>query len=523
MRRITVVVLLVAAVAALSLTYSEGPPVRAADCDRTSVDLTPIDELSPGRYMGYPGGLYPNGLNSPPQAHATIAMGRASEVQPRLTDGSLAPNGKIVLLSLGMTYTTLEYEAFMHMAAADPQISPDVLLVDGAQEGGFAGEVSNPDSEYWTTVDERLEAAGARGEQVQVIWLKEAVANPEGPFPEHAEALRDELEAIVHIAHDRFTNLQIVYLSSRVYGGYAESGRRNSNRLNPEPYAYESAFAVRWLIEKQIGGDVALNPDPAKGEVRAPVLLWGPYLWADGETGRKDGLVWRCSDFRGDGTRPSDAGRQKVANMLMAFLKTHPTSVLWFMADPEATPIPTATELPTDTPRPTNTPGGGRRTPGTRPTRGPSPTPAPQRSYRVEETPSGDQMWISTRNADVQQQLEAITPQQSRWVCGRVVQDADAEWGFRFSDSVLFVIPEPPEQIQSTIREISANPPSGMRAVRCIHVGGVPETVQGPPPDRTAGPGTPTRTSVPPGRTATLTPMIPVPPNQLYLPLLVSR
>jgi hypothetical protein len=38
---------------------------------------------------------------------------------------------------------------------------------------------------------------------------------------------------------------------------------------------------VRWLIRDQIDGRPDLNPDPGKGPVKAPVLLWGPYLWAD--------------------------------------------------------------------------------------------------------------------------------------------------------------------------------------------------------------------------------------------------
>ncbi len=78
-----------------------------------------------------------------------------------------------------------------------------------------------------------------------------------------------------------FQNLQIVYLSSRIYAGYA------TNRLNPEPYAYESAFAVRWLIRDQMKGNDDLNFEPAKGTVVAPLILWGPYLWADGIAPRK--------------------------------------------------------------------------------------------------------------------------------------------------------------------------------------------------------------------------------------------
>lgn len=518
MNRMYVVAGLAIAGLLLALSTIGAPFTRAADCQRTSVDLKPVTELAPDTYLGQPGGLYPGGQNSPPPAHARVATGRASDIQPRRFDGAVAPDGKIVFMSLGMTFAMLEYQTFMQLAAADPQVSPSLLLVDGAQSPGFADAATDPAGAYWTGVDGRLQAAGASRDQVQVIWMKEAVANPTGPFPEHAENLRDALEAMVHIAHNRFPNLQIMFLSSRSYGGYAESGRRNPQRLNPEPYAYESGFAVRWLIEKQIDGDLALNPDPGNGPVTAPVLLWGPYLWADGTTGRNDGLVWNCSDFMPDGTTPSASGQQKVAQMLMAFLKTDPTSKLWFMSDPEATPIPTATELPTNTPAPTNTPGGGRPTrvpPAPTPT-GPTPTPAPVMSYRVKEVPTGDELWVSTNNPQVQSQLENIDPQQPLWVCGRINRNRRFEWGFRFAPQSVRVIPDPPQQARTTIRDIPSGPAAGPAAMLCIQVGTVTEQVVGPPPPRSVTPGTPPIGTRPPPTGTT-------PVKRIMLPILVNR
>jgi hypothetical protein len=67
----------------------------------------------------------------------------------------------------------------------------------------------------------------------------------------------------------------------------------------------------------------SLNYDPARGAVKSPLLLWGPYFWADGLTERKsDHLVWERKDLAGDGTHPSASGRQKVADMLLSFFKT---------------------------------------------------------------------------------------------------------------------------------------------------------------------------------------------------------
>src|SRR6185436_19855895 len=98
-------------------------------------------------------------------------------------------------------------------------------------------------------------------------------------------------------------------------------------------YAFEGAFAVRDIIARKINGDAELNYDPRKGAVTSPLLLWGPYLWADGLTPRKsDGLIWKRDDLREDGTHPSQSGREKVANMLLAFFKTDRTATPWFVA-----------------------------------------------------------------------------------------------------------------------------------------------------------------------------------------------
>ena len=79
-------------------------------------------------------------------------------------------------------------------------------------------------------------------------------------------------------------------------------------------------------------GNPELNCDPAKGSVKAPLVLWGPYLWADGINPRKsDGLVWLREDLvESDGTHPSDSGRKKVAEMLSHFFKEDPLAKTWY-------------------------------------------------------------------------------------------------------------------------------------------------------------------------------------------------
>src|SRR5262249_36050538 len=160
-------------------------------------------------------------------------------------------------------------------------------LMDTALGGQTAAAISDPSAAYWTTMMQRLQVMGLTPAQVQVAWLKEADAGPPDNFPVHAQTLRDELELIANDLHDKFPNLRLCYIASGISGGHAAPGS-----LNPEPQAYESGFSVKWLIEDQIHGDPALNYGQLPGPVRSPVLLWGPYLWANGTTPRTDGLVW---------------------------------------------------------------------------------------------------------------------------------------------------------------------------------------------------------------------------------------
>lgn len=310
-------------------------PQGKATQARETTGLIPITQMTTERYKGQTGGLYGKGKNTPPESHQAAARKELAKIRPLDTEGRPAKTGKIVLISLGMSNTTQEFSTFKKLADADPNKSPHVVIVDCAQGGQAAHQWANPDEagnrkrpSPWIVMDQRLEQAGVTPAQVQAVWIKQAQMGPArlGEFPAHARSLAEDTVVILNKLKVKFPNLRIGYLSSRIYAGYA------TGSLNPEPYAYESAFSVRWLIEEQIKGNPALNYDRSKGEVKSPLLLWGPYLWADGVKGRKsDNLVWKREDLAGDGTHPSTSGREKVARMLLEFLKTDPNAKSWFL------------------------------------------------------------------------------------------------------------------------------------------------------------------------------------------------
>ena len=276
------------------------------------------------RYKGEDGGLYGGGMNVPPPAHHDAALAELAKIKPLDASGNPSPNGKIVLISIGMSNTTMEFSVFKQLADADPAKSPNLSIVDGAQSGQTAKNWATQ-SQPWTVLAQRLQTAGVTPSQVQVVWIKQANGGPSKGFPTEAQDMESQLATIVQHVKQVYPNVRITYLSSRIYGGYATTA------LNPEPYAYEGAFSVRWLIQSQINGDAGLNYNAELGAVKSPLLLWGPYLWADGLKPRSDGLIWERGDLSSsDGTHPSTSGSLKVANMLLDFFKTNELARGWF-------------------------------------------------------------------------------------------------------------------------------------------------------------------------------------------------
>lgn len=300
----------------------------------TTTGFIPINDLGANYYLGqYQGGLYPGGSNVLPAPHAQAGLARAGAIVPRDTGGSPAPGGKYVFLSIGMSNTTQEFSTFMPLAAAHPSVNHSTLrIVDGAAGGQSAATWDSPlDTNYDRVRDQELAPLGLTESQVQIAWVKVANPGPTSSLPNanaDANILVQQMGNITRALDTRYPNLQQVFFSSRIYAGYA------TTTLNPEPYAYESAFAVKRVIQAQIDQMDGLGLDPLAGDLNyntgAPWTAWGPYLWADGTSARSDGLTWIAGDFAADGTHPATTGRQKVANMLMDFLLTSPQTQSWF-------------------------------------------------------------------------------------------------------------------------------------------------------------------------------------------------
>lgn len=282
--------------------------------------VTPLNDLGSAQYLGFAGGLYPEGKNFRPSAHENAGVALGATVQPVDRDGNPSGSGKIGMICIGFSNASREFSHFIHLADADPRKNASLVMVDAARDGAAATEIAVPFGDYWRHVEGQLQRCEISPAQVQVVWLKTALARDARAFPENARLLQRTLRSIVEILRTKFPQLKLVYVSSRTYGGYSETD------LSPEPIAYESAFAVKWLIEERVH-----NPGP---DGLIPWVSWGPYLWADGITPRSDGLIWEPSDFEPDGVHPSAQGALKVATMLLEFFGSDPTTQPWFFTQP---------------------------------------------------------------------------------------------------------------------------------------------------------------------------------------------
>lgn len=291
-----------------------------------------VDMTRDDRYQGRRGGLYGSGRNTPPLEHHQAVVGHAAAIEPLDTNGVPDPNGLIGLASIGMSNTKSEWLSFMGRAQVTAGCnSTSVVLVQGAQ-GGMDAAVwagtssSRPDLDPWPGLADSVAQAGLSPLQLQAVWLLQAHAEPAvnfpGSFPTESMSLRDNIVLALQRLKTEYPNVQVAYLSSRIYGGYATTD------TNPEPYAYEGGFAIQKLIIDQA------RHLPEAAPPLVPSVVWGPYLWADGLNPRYDGLVWEPDDFKADGTHPSNIGAAKVARMLMDYMLASPYT-RWFRQPPD--------------------------------------------------------------------------------------------------------------------------------------------------------------------------------------------
>jgi hypothetical protein len=293
----------------------------------------------------------------------------------------------------GITQHSFLYEIY-HPMTTTP-VGPHVVVFNGALgqqtldrwdpiPAGYYWTNNNCDYDPFQSLDPEcnyyrvkadLQTNGYSEKQVQAVFLKASNPFPQCdlkgaycaenlPLPKEDAYLSElhmgnilrylkccKLDADHHSTGvPRYPNLKQVFITSRIYGGYANGQTINGqpsghNCLMPEPFAFEEGFAVQRTIVAQIDRTTTDYAGDVRYPESAPWVDWGPYLWASGAAPRNfDGLNWcngqasppscvgqfdvRFGDpdplfnptFWGDFTHPTAQATQKVANQLLKFV-----------------------------------------------------------------------------------------------------------------------------------------------------------------------------------------------------------
>jgi len=304
-----------------------------------------IDFTSDQLYLKQFSGMLYDGSNSPPPSHDAVGLATAAEVQSLDTNGKPSPNGQIVLLSLGMSEASDDWcdavtnlscatYSFMGQAAASSSVNHTTLTILNGAHSADAAETwtcaygncppsSTLGNNYDRVLNDVLTPSGLTEAQVQVVWIQQADTlptwSPSLPSTSaDAYAFEYQLGQIVRALMVRWPNVKQVFLSSRIYAGYALTNQ------NPEPYAYECGFSVKWFINAQIVQRETGAIDPLAGDLltAAPWVAWGPYLWGSGDNNPPGSMAitWLSTDFDpSDEMHPGPSGVTKVGDALMNF------------------------------------------------------------------------------------------------------------------------------------------------------------------------------------------------------------
>jgi hypothetical protein len=343
---------------------------------------TPINDLGTGTYLSFQGGFYLNGSNVVPSDHDADGELFTSETIPLDVNGNPSASGKVVLASMGMSNALIEYSTFETVVKKSKVVNKQTLVLWNAAASGqvacywfpaYGSPACSPNTQNeYDRIDGGLAKANLSNMQVQALWIDNAngrvhpqnrgcqpqgtlcssLCNPTLPGCVNSvnttNALNEEEEygEALRAWKTRFPNLKMAFFSGRVFGGYAAGG---VDDVDPEPFAYETGFAIKWLIQAQINQIETGVIDPIAGDLSypaAPWIVWGPYLWADGPNPRSDGLVWcfgqtgaPCNgefDFNSFGLHLNTTGATKAANLMLNFFTTSPYTTPWFNASKPA-------------------------------------------------------------------------------------------------------------------------------------------------------------------------------------------
>ena len=311
------------------------------NCANDSTGLIPIQDLGTDYYLGtYQGGMYPGASNVPPTLHLKKALGIVKKLKPLDTLGNINyVTGRIALAGFGASTVGGPFNHMIQISKDYNDLNPCLKMVNAANGSDGVEAMYIGNDVYWDYIrDYKLAEKDLKPIQVQVAWLMHSSRIDSNA--EDAGAYIDSLEMRFVTALQSmlyyYPNLKLVFVSGFPYGGYADT-LKVLYHVIAEPASYHHNFAVKQLITSQITGDPELKyTEPGK---MAPILAWGPPLWADGNNPNEyNGLSRNCeTEFTpdGGGYHMTALGKDKVGDILLDFFRSDTLSKGWVMDGPK--------------------------------------------------------------------------------------------------------------------------------------------------------------------------------------------
>lgn len=272
-----------------------------------------------GVYKGQGGGLYSNNTNQPTLSHRVALQKQIQLVKPLDSKGVSDSSGKVGFIYLGDPFTKGDFETLSDFIEENSVINQRLRLVDGSEER-FDTSYWEKSIYSWEALSQKVIENDLEQKQIQILWINLSYKEYQDNLSEDINNQTNVLQTIIKNALVKFPNIRIVYLSS------PRNASNSTNAEYVEPNAFEAAFAIRELINRQEKGELKFKED-IPSLLSEPVMIWGPYLWT-----RESDSSYGPESFSADGLTFTTLGRQKSAVEMFEFWSNYEFSRDWFVS-----------------------------------------------------------------------------------------------------------------------------------------------------------------------------------------------
>jgi len=273
-----------------------------------STTQTPISDLgTTSYYKGYVGGIYGQGSNTIPAAHAAR--------QPSI-------GASETILAIGMSSAAQIFNKVISNGTGPAGWT----YINASLAQRTVEEWADTTNNAFDLADAEIADSSKTPADITVLWacmasdLRDSLP-VELPFKSgQAYVFANHFARVLRIAHQRYPNLKVVLITAHPRVKVpAEDAFAD---IISEPYAYEDNFAVMWLIEEAIWQQDG-NAARRFGDLSASAIGWvdwGFYGWATGTARSWDGYSYPDSYIQVDNIHPAVNGENVFANGIIAIL-----------------------------------------------------------------------------------------------------------------------------------------------------------------------------------------------------------